>query len=34
MLINDNSGSTRIMPCDRLNRLHSSRCFEKFTAGE
>ncbi|MEJ2389029.1 MAG: hypothetical protein P8Y27_17495, partial [Chromatiaceae bacterium] len=34
MLINDNSGSTRIMPCDRLNRLHSSRCFQKFTAGE
>ena len=34
MLINDNSGSTRIMPCDRLNRLHSSRCFEKFTADE
>jgi hypothetical protein len=34
MLINDNSGSTRIMPCDQLNRLHSSRCFQKFTAGE
>jgi hypothetical protein len=33
MLINDNSGSTRIMPCDRLDRLHSSRCFEKFTDG-